>query len=222
MVNIRRVSTEEAALAKMPSVVGFCRVHDVIMLCTCQTRDAVRKTWSQMKDAYTTSTSLLKFRGQGCRETPIASPDTSISIFMATPGRVAKQIRADHKDTVINIIKGTVKDNDNDVNEFTSIWKATVAPKKKPGMLYAVTSPLVNLVKVGRWSGTLNTLKGRCTLVYGPDITLEHVLCNDTVFGEAVMLSSMKKHVISGELFPKTSWNNALFALERAAAMCVG
>ena len=46
------------------------------------------------------------------------------------------------------------------------------ATPTQPPRVYAVTSPVIGIVKVGKWCGSLQNLKTRYITVYGPEVSI--------------------------------------------------
>ena len=69
--------------------------------------------------------------------------------------------------------------------------------------VYLVTSPLLNGIKIGRWSGSLHGLRSRFVTSYGPGIAIQaRYVANCTVI-EKDMHAMFKGQCLGGELFCK-------------------
>lgn len=73
----------------------------------------------------------------------------------------------------------------------------------RQGYVYAITSPLVNAVKIGRWTDTLDTLLKRYNTYFGKSSVYVTCWVKDCVAVEADLLFKFKKYRIDGELFEK-------------------
>lgn len=82
------------------------------------------------------------------------------------------------------------------------------------GLVYAVTSNLVTAVKIGRWSGAPGPLISRYGTYYGKDLEMATVRVEDCKAAEKTVHDAMVDHCISGELFDKCCWSDAIAAME--------
>lgn len=71
------------------------------------------------------------------------------------------------------------------------------------GYVYLATSPLLNAVKIGCWTGSLANSKSRYTTPYGPHLEIERVLVSDCLAAESQMHDRFKVFNLGGELFEK-------------------
>ena len=77
---------------------------------------------------------------------------------------------------------------------------------KEFGFVYCITSPVINGIKIGYWTGTLDALSRRYITYYGSN------LCIDTAFTRYPRLLEVQCHTqfkdrnISNELYDKTGW----------------
>ena len=86
------------------------------------------------------------------------------------------------------------------------------------GYVYLVTSPLLNGIKIGRWSGSLHGLRSRFVTSYGPGIAIQaRYVANCTII-EKDMHAMFKGQCLGGELFCKAyadRYTEALIAQQR-------
>lgn len=75
--------------------------------------------------------------------------------------------------------------------------------KQRCGYIYAVTSPLLNAVKLGRWGGSIQRLKYRYTGIYGDSISLYTSATPDSYAAEAQLHQRFAAYRLSNELFSK-------------------
>jgi len=82
------------------------------------------------------------------------------------------------------------------------------------GYAYCVTSDLVNAVKIGFWTGTLETLRGRYVTLYGNSLTIFTVYTTNAYELEQQCHKKFARNRISNELFDKEYWNSYTNYLE--------
>ncbi len=83
-------------------------------------------------------------------------------------------------------------------------WCSRQGTKKgTSGYVYLATSPLLNAVKIGCWTGSLANLKSRYMTPYGPDVQIEHVFVPNCVSSENQMHVRFLNFNRGGELFDK-------------------
>ena len=73
----------------------------------------------------------------------------------------------------------------------------------RSGMVYVVTSPHINVIKLGRWGGTEDALRKRYQTYYGPDLELYMADAEECCRAEREMLRAFEDQKASGELFCK-------------------
>ena len=84
-------------------------------------------------------------------------------------------------------------------------WCSRKRPQKTgSGYVYLATSPLLDAVKIGCWTGSLANLKSRYLTPYGPDVQIEHVFVPNCVSSENQMHVRFLEFNRGGELFDKT------------------
>lgn len=72
------------------------------------------------------------------------------------------------------------------------------------GYVYAVTSDVLNAVKIGMWTGSSHNLKSRYQTPYGPSLQIWCVVVNDCVAAEVQLHKQFKEFNKGGELFDKS------------------
>ena len=82
-------------------------------------------------------------------------------------------------------------------------------------MVYAVTSPLLGAVKIGRWSGSETTLLNRYRVYYGADVQLQSAVVDDSRDIESCLLCLFHPFHLNGELFDKVCWISVTTILDR-------
>ena len=85
--------------------------------------------------------------------------------------------------------------------------------RSREGRVYLVTSDVLNAVKIGSWSGTLDNLRMRYTTPYGPTTTVETVWVEDRLKMEAHLHNRFEDHNLGGELFDKAHYEKYASAL---------
>lgn len=86
------------------------------------------------------------------------------------------------------------------------------------GYVYAVTSDVLDAVKIGMWSGSLDNLRARYLTPYGPSLSMETAFVEDCVWAEAALHNKFRQHSLGGELFQKTflqAYKDAIVGLAR-------
>lgn len=74
------------------------------------------------------------------------------------------------------------------------------------GMVYAVTSPLLNAVKIGCWSGSMHRLFSRYHTYFGKDIQLISCPVKDCRQAEKEMKDVFRHELLCNELYNKALW----------------
>jgi hypothetical protein len=85
----------------------------------------------------------------------------------------------------------------------------------KVGYLYCVTSPIINGIKIGFWTGDLSGLRCRYVTYYGIDLQLETVYTTYPRTLECICHNEFKKYNIANEIFDKRYLKEYLFFLEK-------
>ena len=76
-------------------------------------------------------------------------------------------------------------------------------PRGPAGVVYLVTSPCLNAVKLGFWRSDLHSLRRRYATVYGPDLTIETKHVGDCRKIETFVHLRFREQRLGGELFDK-------------------
>ena len=76
-------------------------------------------------------------------------------------------------------------------------------PRGPAGVVYLVTSPCLNAVKLGFWRADLQSLRRRYATVYGPDLTIETKHVDNCRGIETFMHLRFRERRLGGELFDK-------------------
>ena len=82
------------------------------------------------------------------------------------------------------------------------------------GYTYCITSPIINGIKIGFWTGTISGLESRYKTYYGQDIELYFVPTLNPYELEQKCMKHFSKYKISGELFEKKYLNKYQIYLE--------
>ena len=86
--------------------------------------------------------------------------------------------------------------------------------RSRSGFVYTVTSPLVKVVKIGCWGGSLDGLRKRYATCYGPDLQVEKAFVSDRLAAEAKMHPQFAAYNCGGELFEKAYLREYVAALQ--------
>ena len=105
------------------------------------------------------------------------------------------------------------------VDDALAALHAPVDPPADEGMLYAVTSPLLPFFKLGYWTGTLEKLRARFAVYYGPQLELHTWICTQCRACEAFLLKEFAAHSMGGELLSKECMSDVMAMLGMAAEM---
>ena len=73
----------------------------------------------------------------------------------------------------------------------------------RAGVIYAITSPYMNVIKLGRWTGSTENLRKRYRTYYGGALELHLANVEDCCTAEREMLTAFQAEKASGELFRK-------------------
>ena len=76
-------------------------------------------------------------------------------------------------------------------------------PRGPAGVVYLVTSPCLNAVKIGFWRSDLLSLRRRYATVYGPDLRLETKHVGDCRAIESFVHLRFEEQCLGRELFDK-------------------
>lgn len=74
----------------------------------------------------------------------------------------------------------------------------------RAGYVYVVTSAVINIAKIGCWSGDIHGLRSRYVTPYGPELQLEVNYVKDMIAAEAQLHKQFAIYNVGGELFDKT------------------
>jgi len=85
----------------------------------------------------------------------------------------------------------------------------------KDGMVYCISSPIINGVKIGFWTGTLKGLIHRYTTYYGNKMKINYVETNDPYRLEQKCMKKYAKNKICNEIFEKEHMNKYITYLEK-------
>jgi hypothetical protein len=80
---------------------------------------------------------------------------------------------------------------------------ADAQPDTPAGYVYAITSPLVAVVKIGYWKGGLPELRSRYVTYYGPQLELYCKMFEDCAAAEKAMHAAFTGSAVTHELFDK-------------------
>lgn len=92
-------------------------------------------------------------------------------------------------------------------------------PKGPAGMLYLVTSPCLQAVKIGYWRSNLQSLKRRYATVYGPNLHLETKLVSDCRSLETFVHLRFGQQRLGNELFDKSYLHEYSACIKKAGEL---
>jgi hypothetical protein len=98
---------------------------------------------------------------------------------------------------------------------------AIAAEKDLRGSVYLVTSPAINLVKIGSWRGTILELRSRYVTYYGQDLRLWAFESDDCLSAERACQEALAKYRISNELFRPGHESKYLETLSQKCGDCL-
>lgn len=96
-------------------------------------------------------------------------------------------------------------------------WCSEKKKMSSAGYIYAVTSDVLNAVKIGMWRGSIDNLRARYLTPYGPSVEFSTAIVEDCVVAEASLHNQFKQHSLGGELFDKRhheTYKEALRAID--------
>lgn len=85
--------------------------------------------------------------------------------------------------------------------------------RDKEGHVYAITSPLINCVKIGMWRGSLETLIARYVTYYGEELELVFSPVGDRRLAEKELHERFAQDHVQNELFDKRCWGEVVDAV---------
>jgi hypothetical protein len=152
-----------------------------------------------------------KFAGQGQNHTPVVDARGAVKIINHLSGPRAARFRDVCADIVVRFAEGDeslveeIRKN-RSTDPFKSVLNTqamSLLSKKRDGFVYMATSPLLNAVKIGMWTGTYERLRGRYLIYYGQHLDLKAILTRDCRKLEILAHLKLKEFKISGELYRK-------------------
>lgn len=93
---------------------------------------------------------------------------------------------------------------------------ACKTPRGPAGVVYLVTSPCLNAIKIGFWRSDLQSLRRRYATVYGPDLTIETKQVDNCRSIETFMHLRFREQTLGGELFDKAYLQEYIACLKTA------
>jgi hypothetical protein len=82
-------------------------------------------------------------------------------------------------------------------------WCSNKEERQSAGYVYTATSPLLNAVKIGCWTGSVSNLRKRYITPYGPELELQVAHVADCIGTEAKLHAEFDSYRKCGELFDK-------------------
>ena len=219
-------------------------VYDVIRLVTgCETKH-VGQTLSGITDKFpevNANVTLHKFPGQGQRPTPVADLPTLFQLMAILPGSRSRNFARKSMDVFTRVfgaderlepelkkrrvqlaeagLQGVADGVSTTVEDALAELTKPLEPAVDCGIIYAATSPLQQFVKVGYWTGSLDALRARYAMYYGPQLQLRTWDCQQCRAVERQLLDEFATHSLGGELLDKVCLPDLVELLDTALAM---
>ena len=93
-------------------------------------------------------------------------------------------------------------------------WCSNKRKRSAAGYVYAVTSDVLNAVKIGMWRGSVHSLKARYITPYGPTVQIATAIVDNCLAAEATLHEQFQQYSLGGELFDKQHHQEYLNALQ--------
>ena len=93
-------------------------------------------------------------------------------------------------------------------------WCSNKRKCSPSGYVYAVTSSVLNAVKIGMWRGSIDKLRARYLTPYGPTVQIATAVVDDCLAVEATLHRQFQQYSLGGELFDKQHHQEYLNALQ--------
>lgn len=87
-------------------------------------------------------------------------------------------------------------------------WCRNKRKRVHAGIVYLVTSKCLNAIKIGMWTGTEDSLRGRYVTPIGPSVTVYSREFSDCAAKEKQMHQIFSRYRIEGELFDKSRYDD--------------
>ena len=159
---------------------------------------------------------FAKARVDDCRQdTEVAPIDVIVELVLSCHGRRANKFRSylsgamspiQQRRKLHAIMVGHASSDDVDT-VVECLRQAEAACAKGSGVVYLVTSDILNGIKCGLWGGSYGALSCRYRCVYGPTTYIETFETDDMEKAEQMLLQRMKHVSIGGELVAKDAWD---------------
>lgn len=184
---------------------------------------------------------FLKFPGRGQRPTPVADLPTLFRIMAILPGSRSRRFAGKSMDVFTRALAGDERLEpelkrrrtqlaatglDSLAADVTTTVEDALAELSKPlelpvdqGVIYVVTSPLLHCIKLGFWTGSLDVLRSRYAMYYGPQLELRTWECAQCRAVERELLQEFAAHSVGGELLDKACLPDLVQMLDVALAM---
>jgi len=185
-------------------------VYDLIAAVKGVPLEHARVDFSRIKDDHPVTTArcyVYKFPGRGNLASPATDARGVMDLLFLMKGSRAMMFRIGAADIMLRAL---CQDEDEVQNVKRKAFVecrhrfAEQRRSSRSGYVYLVTSPLVNVVKIGCWRGSVDCLRKRYVTPYGPALSLEVVHVPERVKSEARMHEEFAVHNRGGELFDKS------------------
>jgi hypothetical protein len=154
-------ATEKLLIRRVPrgqDYAGYGSILDAIRLVTGRNAPGndAGKVWRKMlkRNAFVHALDVRQRPlGQKQQMTPVASSSDMLKIVMQIGGVKASNLREQHNNALRSLINGATHADAREHDALMAAINVNAQRKPRSGLLYTVTSPLVDLVKVGLWAG---------------------------------------------------------------------
>jgi hypothetical protein len=158
-----------------------------------------------------TEVTYHQFKGRGQRKTPVINARGAVMIMNYLQGPRAARFRTFCADVVVRYLEGDeslvgeIRRNASVQPIHTLAQLQTLPPVKDNlgGMVYVVTSDLVDVVKIGMWKGGHKRLEERYRCYYGPRLDMKTIKSVDCRKLETLAHEKLSDMRIAGELYRK-------------------
>ncbi len=220
--------TPEEILRSIRYVTKKGSVYDVIRLVTGCDKFHTSETFAGIVAAFPDVSDRIehrKFPGQGQRPTPVADLPTLFRLMAMLPGSRSRRFAGKSMDVFTRAFAGDerleaelkrrrtqlaaagmsgVADNvTTTVEDALAELDKPLEPAVDHGVIYAATSPLLQGVKIGFWTGSTQALRSRYEMYYGRELELRTWASAQCRAVERQLLEEFAAHSLGGELLDK-------------------
>ena len=215
-------------------------VYDVIQLVTGQTNAS--QLFRRISERHPNIIiDYHKFPGRGQKPTPVADLPTLFRLMALLPGSRSRNFASKSMDVFTRVFAGDERLEPELKKRRTQLAASGLAgaadgvmtavedvlaeldkplePAVDRGVVYAATSPLLQGVKIGFWTGSLQVLRSRYEMYYGRDLELRTWACATCRAVERQLLAEFAAYSLGGELLDKACMPDLVQLLDTAEAV---